>query len=150
MVGSSTIPLAASESRVLVVGAVAGIPAVTLAASVSRELSSRFGVPSNSIFMGVYEREIDLVEFVSSRAYLEGDCLEGSLGNCNNMDNGLSQNSLEVFTSLHFVEKSAPLIEISLAGMELEVCKVEDHIPFVCCPATGFLGKRDLNLLTGL
>jgi hypothetical protein len=142
VVESPTVSLAASESWVLAVRAVVGIPAVTPAASVSRELSSRFGVPSNSIFLGVCERETDLVEFVSSGAYSEGDCLEGSLGNCNNMDNGLSQNSLEVFTFPHSVEKFAPLREISLASMELEVCEVEDHIPLVCCPATVFLGKK--------
>ncbi|KAE8022267.1 hypothetical protein FH972_008082 [Carpinus fangiana] len=58
------------------------------------------------------------------------------------MDNGLYQNSMKVFNSPHYVERSAPIREISLAGLELEVCEVEEHIPLVCCPAMGFLGKN--------
>ena len=59
------------------------------------------------------------------------------------MDNGLYQNSMEVFNSPRSVERFTPIREISLAGLELEVCEVEEHIPLVCYPAMGFLGKNE-------
>jgi hypothetical protein len=108
-----------------VVSTVPKCTANSLVASVDQESLSRPGVLPYSILVGGSDHEKGLVILDSPE-----------------LDVRSSHNSIEVVNSPHSGEKSTPLRERLLTGLELEVYEVEVHTPLACCPALGFGGKK--------